>query len=228
MAIIMDGNGRWARQRRLPRIEGHRAGIKSVQSAAEACIELGISYLTLYTFSLENWQRPKYEVNELMRLLQHYLRTEVSRLHEHSIRLLAIGRLERLPKLVSLKLRKVMQETSAYRKLTLVLALSYGGRTEIVDAVNSIAKARARGALCDGPLTPERFAEHLYDPELPPPDLLLRTSGEMRLSNFLLWEAARARLYFAPVLWPDFGKAELEKAIDEIRSQVAVPGGVHL
>lgn len=226
VAIIMDGNGRWARRRGLSRIEGHRAGIKSVQAVVEACRDLGISYLTLYTFSVENWQRPKSEVDELMRLLYYYLTTETSRLHKNATRLVAIGQLERLPKRVYRKLQSIIRETAAYRDLTLVLALSYGGRSEILDAINAIGRERAEGRQPHVPLTPERLAEYLYAPEIPPPDLLIRTSGEMRLSNFLLWKAAHARLYFTPVLWPDFRRNQLEEVIREVRSQEAVSGGV--
>ena len=221
VAIIMDGNGRWAKQRNLPRIEGHRAGTKSVREVIESSRRLEISTLTLYTFSIENWQRPAKEVRELMRLLGLYLKSEIPRLHRNSVRLRAIGQLERLPKKVRAQLDRASAETAGNESLTLVLALSYGGRAEILDAVKSIARERAAtGGGDTSPLTPERFARHLYAPDLPPPDLLIRTSGEMRLSNFLLWEAARARLWFAPELWPEFRGPQFEKVIAEARDQM--------
>jgi undecaprenyl diphosphate synthase len=224
VAIIMDGNGRWAKQRKLPRIEGHRAGTKSVREVIESSRKLGISILTLYTFSIENWQRPAKEVRELMRLLGLYLKSEIPRLRRNSIRLRAIGQLERLPKKVRAQLDRAREETAGNDSLTLVLALSYGGRAEILDAVKSIARERAAGGGDTSPLTPERFARHLYAPDIPPPDLLIRTSGEMRLSNFLLWEAARARLWFAPELWPEFRGPQFEKVIAEARDQLSAAG----
>jgi undecaprenyl diphosphate synthase len=220
----MDGNGRWAKQRKLPRIEGHRAGTKSVREVIESSRKLGISILTLYTFSIENWQRPAKEVRELMRLLGLYLKSEIPRLRRNSVRLRAIGQLERLPKKVRAQLDRAREETAGNDSLTLVLALSYGGRAEILDAVKSIARERAAGGGDTSPLTPERFARHLYAPDIPPPDLLIRTSGEMRLSNFLLWEAARARLWFAPELWPEFRGPQFEKVIAEARDQLSAAG----
>jgi undecaprenyl diphosphate synthase len=221
----MDGNGRWAKQRKLPRIEGHRAGTKSVREVIESSRKLGISILTLYTFSIENWQRPAKEVRELMRLLGLYLKSEMPRLRRNSVRLRAMGQLERLPKKVRAQLDRACEETAGNDSLTLVLALSYGGRAEIIDAVKSIARERAAAGGGDtSPLTPERFARHLYAPDIPPPDLLIRTSGEMRLSNFLLWEAARARLWFAPELWPEFRGPQFEKVITEARDQLLAAG----
>jgi undecaprenyl diphosphate synthase len=200
----MDGNGRWARRRGLPRIEGHRAGAKSVRAAMEACRELGVPYLTLYTFSLENWQRPRVEVDELMRLLHGYLGREAKRMHENRVRFRALGRLGLLPPKVRAKVEEITAATAGYDRLTLCLALSYGGRAEIVDAINAIVAERdARGAQ-EAPLTEADLAAHLYAPDVPPPDLVIRTSGERRLSNFLLWEAAHARLAFVPDFWPDF------------------------
>jgi undecaprenyl diphosphate synthase len=221
VAIIMDGNGRWARQRRRPRIEGHRAGVKSARDAMEACRGLGIPYLTLYTFSIENWQRPKAEVDELMRLLYGYLAREAAKLHRNRIRLLAIGRLGLLPPKVAGKVSELMAATAGYDTLTLCLALSYGGRSEIVDAVNGALRELPDGA----PLDAGAIASHLYAPEIPPPDLLIRTSGEMRLSNFLLWQAAHARLQFEPAYWPDFREAQLRAAIAEARARRGAEAG---
>jgi undecaprenyl diphosphate synthase len=204
VAVIMDGNGRWARRRRLPRIEGHRAGVKSVRAAMEVCRDLGVPVLTLYTFSLENWRRPQAEVDELMSLLHRYLSREARRLAENRVRFLALGRLGMLPPKVRAKVAEITAATAGNERLTLCLALSYGGRAEIVDAVNAAAAARAAAGESPASLTEADIAAHLYAPGLPSPDLVIRTSGEQRLSNFLLWEAVGARLVFVPDLWPDF------------------------
>lgn len=219
VAVIMDGNGRWAEMRRKPRIEGHRAGIKSVRSAVESCRKLQIEYLTLYTFSVENWQRPRREVLELMRLLYRYLGDEIPRLHRKAVRLRAVGQLGRLPVRVRRRLAGIMDKTASHGKLTLTLALSYGGRMEILDALRAIAQEREEAGEAPGKVTPEDVSRHLYAPDVPPPDLLVRTSGEMRLSNFLLWETARTRLYFAPELWPDFREQQFEGVIAEVRRE---------
>jgi len=200
----MDGNGRWARRRGLPRIQGHRAGIKSARAAMEVCRDQGIAYLTLYTFSLENWQRPQTEVDELMRLLHRYLSREAKRLNENRIRFRALGRLGMLPQKVRAKVAEITAATAGNDHLNLCLALSYGGRAEIVDAINSLASERAARGLSPAPITSVDLAEHLYAPDIPPPDLMIRTSGEKRLSNFLLWESAHTRLAFVDDLWPDF------------------------
>jgi len=200
----MDGNGRWARRRGLPRIQGHRAGVKSARAAMEVCRDQGIAYLTLYTFSLENWQRPQAEVDELMRLLHRYLSHEAKRLIENRIRFRALGRLDLLPPKVRAKAAEMTAATADNDRLNLCLALSYGGRAEIVDAVNSFAKERAAGGTPPAPITAADLAAHLYAPDVPPPDLMIRTSGEKRLSNFLLWESAHTRLAFVDDLWPDF------------------------
>jgi len=209
----MDGNGRWARERNLPRIEGHRAGIKSVQSVVESCRALRIPYLTLYAFSVENWKRPRKEVSGLMGLLYDYLRAEIPRLHRNAVRLRAIGQLNRLPRKVSDQFRKIVEKTAAHRELTLILALSYGGRTEILDAVREIGRRCKEGEYSVADVTPEVVARHLYAPDVPDPDIVIRTSGEMRLSNFLLWESARSQLHFAPELWPDFQGEQFEAVI---------------
>ena len=224
----MDGNGRWAKRRGLSRIEGHRAGIKSVRQVVESSRKLGISHLSLYTFSVENWKRPEKEVNELMNLLYAYLAAEVPRLHRNAVRLKAIGQIDRLPPRVKRRLAKIMEKTAGNSSLTLTLALSYGGRTEILDAVKAIARERQEGNTTAIPKTPEEFSRYLYAPEMPPPDLVIRTSGEMRLSNFFLWETAHSRLWFAPECWPDFQGAQFEKVIAEARADAAaVAGAVH-
>ena len=201
----MDGNGRWARRRGLPRIQGHRAGVKSARAAMEVCRDQGIAYLTLYTFSLENWQRPPAEVDELMSLLHRYLSREAKRLAENRIRFRAIGRLDMLPPKVRAKVAEITAATAGNERLNLCLALSYGGRAEIVDAINAHAAASAaRGGAPPAPITAADLAAHLYAPDVPPPDLMIRTSGEKRLSNFLLWESAHTRLVFVDDFWPDF------------------------
>jgi undecaprenyl diphosphate synthase len=221
----MDGNGRWAKQRDLPRIEGHKAGIESVQSVVESCRALGIPYLTLYAFSVENWKRPRREVSGLMALLYDYLRKEIPRLHRNAVRLRAIGQLNRLPRRVSDQFRKIMDTTSGHRELTLTLALSYGGRTEILDAVKEIGRRCDRGEYSVDDVTAETISRHLYAPDIPDPDIIIRTSGEMRLSNFLLWESARSRLHFARELWPDFRGEQFEAVIRAAREErMAVQG----
>jgi len=223
----MDGNGRWAKQRDLPRIEGHKAGIESVQSVVESCRALGIPYLTLYAFSVENWKRPKREVSGLMALLYDYLRKEIPRLHRNAVRLRAIGQLNRLPRRVSEQFRKIMDTTAGHRELTLTLALSYGGRTEILDAVKEIGKRCDRGEYSVDDVTPEMISRHLYAPDVPDPDIVIRTSGEMRLSNFLLWESSRSQLHFARELWPDFRGEQFEAVIRGAReTRSAVRGAV--
>ena len=219
VAVIMDGNGRWARRRRLPRVEGHRAGVKSAQAAMEVCRDQGIPYLTLYTFSLENWQRPRAEIDELMSLLHRYLSREAPRLLENRIRFSAIGRLDLLPPKIRAKVAEISAATAGNERLRLCLALSYGGRAEIVDAINALAAEReARGTVSEA-VTEEDIAAHLYAPGVPPPDLMIRTSGEQRLSNFLLWEAARARLVFVPDYWPDFTAERFTAVLAEERAR---------
>jgi undecaprenyl diphosphate synthase len=217
----MDGNGRWARRRRLPRIEGHRAGVKSVRAAMEVCRDRGVPVLTLYTFSLENWRRPQAEVDELMSLLHRYLSREARRLIENRVRFLALGRLGMLPPKVRAKVAEIAAATAGNERLTLCLALSYGGRAEIVDAVNAAAAARAAAGGSPESLTEADIAAHLYAPALPPPDLVIRTSGEQRLSNFLLWEAVGARLVFVPELWPDFTAKRFAALLEAERARHA-------
>lgn len=215
IAIIMDGNGRWAVRRGLPRVKGHEAGAESVRAVVRACKEAGVRYLTLYAFSVENWVRPRREISGLMKLLKIFLENNEHELHENRIRLRVIGRITDLPKLIQRRLKKVMQTTQDYDAGTLILALSYGGRAELVDATRAIAEKVVRGELTPDDITDQTIAGHLYAPDVPDPDLMVRTSGEMRLSNFLLWQLSYAELYVTDVLWPDFRESDLHRAIDE-------------
>jgi undecaprenyl diphosphate synthase len=215
VAIIMDGNGRWARQRHLPRIEGHRAGADSARIIIRSAGELGIKYLTLYAFSVENWNRPKDEVDALMKYLIHYLKSETPELNRNNVRLEIIGQVYRLPEVVQEHLRKSVATLSKNNGLTLIMALSYGGRTEIVDAVRSIAEQVRAGDLDPADITEQVFSQNLYTRNLPDPDLLIRTSGEMRVSNFLLWQISYTELVVTPTLWPDFRKAQFCAALEE-------------
>ncbi len=213
VAIIMDGNGRWANQRDLPRIEGHRAARNVVRDTVRACGELGIQVLTLYAFSGENWGRPWSEVLGLMRLLRACLVEEVPELDRNNVRLRTIGHASRLPRLCREALLRAMDRTSKNTGLILNLALSYTGRAEIVDAVRRIALEVERGLLKNDAIDDACFARHLYAPDLPDPDLVIRTSGEMRVSNFLLWQIAYSELHVTPVFWPDFSRKHLYDAI---------------
>ncbi len=215
VAIIMDGNGRWARQRQLPRIEGHRAGAESARAIIRAAGELGIKYLTLYAFSVENWNRPKDEVDALMKYLIHYLKTETSELNKNNVRLEVIGQIYRLPENVQEQLAKAISTLSKNNGLTLIMALSYGGRTEIVEAMRGIAAKVKRGELDPADINEQVVAQHLYTRNLPDPDLLIRTSGEMRVSNFLLWQISYTELVVTQTLWPDFRKPQLFAALEE-------------
>lgn len=215
VAIIMDGNGRWARERHLPRIEGHRAGAESARAIIRAAGELGIKYLTLYAFSVENWNRPKDEVDALMKYLVHYLKTETPELNKSNVHLEVIGQIYRLPEAVQEHLRKSIATLSKNNGLTLIMALSYGGRTEIVDAVRSIATKVKAGELDPAEINEQLFAQHLYTRNVPDPDLLIRTSGEMRVSNFLLWQISYTELVVTPTMWPDFRKHQLYAALEE-------------
>lgn len=213
IAIIMDGNGRWAQQRGWPRIKGHEAGADSVRAVVRACRDAGVEYLTLYAFSVENWVRPRDEIGGLMRLLQYFLEQNENELHENEIRLRVIGRLKDLPAPIRQRLRKTEKATQAYTRGNLILALSYGGRTELVDATRKIAAKVEAGKLKAKAINEDTIAAHLYAPDVPDPDLMVRTSGEMRLSNFLLWQLSYAELYVTDVLWPDFREADLQAAI---------------
>jgi len=213
VAIIMDGNGRWAERRGLDRIEGHRAGIESVRAVVRAAHELGVGQLTLYAFSTENWNRPRREVDALMALLEHYLEAELDELDRNGIQLRAMGRLERLPASVRAKLEQAICRTRGNREMVVLFALSYGGRTEIVDAARRIATEAQQGRLDPEQLDEKVFAAYLYAPDLPAPDLLIRTGGEWRISNFLLWQMAYSEIHVTPVMWPDFRKGDLVDAL---------------
>jgi undecaprenyl diphosphate synthase len=226
VAIIMDGNGRWAKQRNLPRVEGHRAGAESVRAVVRTAGEIGIKYLTLYAFSVENWNRPKEEVDTLMKYLARYLKTEVAELQRNNVRLEVIGQIYRLPEFVQEQLKKTIAALSKNNGLTTVLALSYGGRTELVEAARAIASKAKQGKLDPEEITEQVFAQHLYTKNIPDPDLLIRTSGEMRVSNFLLWQISYAELVVTPTLWPDFRKAQLFEALEEYTRRHRRFGGV--
>jgi len=215
VAIIMDGNGRWAKQRRLPRIEGHRQGAESARTIIRTAGELGIKYLTLYAFSVENWNRPKDEVDALMKYLVHYLKTETGDLNRNNVRLEVIGQIYRLPENVQEHLKKSIATLSKNNGLTLIMALSYGGRTEIVDAVRGIAAKAKKGELDPADITEQVVADHLYTRKWPDPDVMIRTSGEMRISNFLLWQVSYAELVVTPTLWPDFRRPQFFEALEE-------------
>jgi undecaprenyl diphosphate synthase len=213
VAIIMDGNGRWAKQRGLPRIEGHRRGVETVRGIIDAAKELGIRYLTLYAFSVENWKRPQEEVGALMSLLEYFLKRETATLVKNQVRLLAIGRTQDLPVVVRRQLEAAIAATAEFTGHTLVLALNYGSRTEVIDAARAYAAAVAAGEISPNDSSWETFSRHLYTADLPDPDLVIRTSGEYRVSNFLLLQAAYSEFVFTPVAWPDFTKADLVAAI---------------
>jgi undecaprenyl diphosphate synthase len=227
IAVIMDGNGRWARQRNLPRVAGHKAGVEPVRVTVETCARLGIQHLTLYAFSVENWKRPRGEVDTLWRLLRIYLRRELPNLMRNGVRLMAIGRLDALPGPARRELMEAVESTAANRGLQVNLAINYGGRAELADAFNALlVQARANGGLDGLSVTEEDIASHLYTAGLPDPDLLIRTSGEMRISNFLLWQIAYAELYVTPTLWPDFTRGELLRALLEYQRRDRRFGGL--
>jgi len=226
VAIIMDGNGRWAKERSLPRIEGHRAGAESARIIIRAAGELGIKYLTLYAFSVENWNRPKDEVDALMKYLIHYLKTETPELNKNNVRLEVIGQIYRLPENVQEHLRKSIATLSRNNGLTLIMALSYGGRTEIVEAVRRIAEQAKAGQLDPGDITEQVFAQHLYTRNFPDPDLLIRTSGEMRISNFLLWQISYTEFVITQTMWPDFRRPQFYAALEEYAGRHRRFGGL--
>ncbi|RTZ93901.1 MAG: isoprenyl transferase [Deltaproteobacteria bacterium] len=219
IAIIMDGNGRWAKKKFLSRIKGHEKGIDAVRDVVEACREMGIRYLTLYAFSVENWRRPAAEVSALMRLLRTYLLKERDNLLKNKIQLQAIGDLDRLPANVRETLFQVIEDTKEGDKMTLILALSYGARWEIVKAALRIARDVKEGKLKEDEVNPEVFSSYLTTSPFPDPDLLIRTSGELRLSNFLLWQLAYTELYITPTLWPDFTREDLIQAIQDYQKR---------
>lgn len=215
VAVIMDGNGRWAKARGLPRIKGHEAGAEAIRRILRACRKAGVPYLTLYAFSAENWQRPRTEVNALMSLLLRFIKKYEYELHENEVRLHVIGRMSDLPPAVSAELNRAIDATSKHEHRHLVLALSYGGRAEIADAAKKIAAKALKRELDVADIGEETVAAHLYAPDVPDPDMVIRTSGEMRISNFLLWQISYSELYVTPVLWPDFGEEDFMKAMEE-------------
>jgi len=219
IAIIMDGNGRWAKKHNLPRIMGHREGIKAVEKILSCSPKLGVKILTLYVFSSENWRRPKGEIDALMRLLARYLKTESKKLIDKDIKLLTIGDTSALPKLVKTRLDELIKKTSKNNALTLVLAINYGSRNEILRAVKRIASQVKLGKMKTGDINEEAFSKFLYTSKLSDPDLLIRTSGEFRLSNFLLWQSSYAEIYISNKLWPDFNEDDLKKAIEEYKNR---------
>ena len=211
----MDGNGRWANERGLPRIEGHRRGADAVKRALKAAQENGVKIITLYAFSVENWNRPKDEVDALMQLLDRFLKDQLTELVKRKIRLRVVGRYQELPEHIRERLSHVESATAEFTDYTLALALNYGARTEVVDAARAIAQAAQAGKINPDELDYEQFAQHLYTKDLPDPDLVIRTSGEARLSNFLLLQAAYAEIYFTPVLWPDFDEKQFKLALTD-------------
>ena len=219
IAVIMDGNGRWAQQRSLPRIAGHRAGVEAVRQTVETCRELGVPVVTLYAFSRENWQRPKWEVKALMGLLAQYLRSEIKKLKDNDIALRAIGNLSLLPDKVRELLVRAEEQTAVCRTMVLNLALSYSGRSEIIRAVRNLVQDVLQGKVAAEGIDEALFEKYLYTQGLPDPDLLIRTSGEYRLSDFLIYQLAYAEIYVTKTLWPDFRKKDLVAAISEYQNR---------
>jgi undecaprenyl diphosphate synthase len=226
VAVIMDGNGRWARQRGLPRSRGHLEGANSARQCVEACLDIGIEYLTLYTFSTENWRRPKEEVDTLMGLLQRFLKDYTADLRKRSVKLEAIGRLQEIPPSVQCQLQESIRATAEGKNLTTILALNYSGRTEIVDATKKIVDEVMAGRLAKDDIDAEVFQKSLYTHGWPDPDLFIRTSGEMRISNFLLWQLSYTEIYVTQKLWPDFRKEDLIEAVQEYRRRNRRYGGI--
>jgi undecaprenyl diphosphate synthase len=224
IAIIMDGNGRWARKRGLPRVAGHRSGIQAVREVVEGAAELGISVLTLYAFSVENWKRPRAEVSTLMQLLKEYLNKEIENLRQNNIQFRTLGRTDELDASVQRELEKGIQKTASNTGMIFNVALNYGGRAEIIDAVNRVLR---NGAKSNGEgITEGEFSKYLYTAGLPDPDLLIRTSGELRISNFLLWQIAYAEIWVTDTLWPDFAKQHLYEAIVAFQKRERRYGGL--
>ncbi|GHC63099.1 isoprenyl transferase [Roseibacillus persicicus] len=215
IAIIMDGNGRWAKERGLPRRDGHRAGAESVREAVETCKELGVKYLTLYAFSSENWSRPQSEIDALMLLLDRFLAEKTKELNKQKVRLHTIGQIDRLPEKNQRRIARAKEETAENTDLNLILALSYGGREEITGAVRKIAEEVQAGKVKPEDVTKDLVAQNLDTANFPDPDLLVRTSGEMRLSNFLLWQLSYAEIVTTKKYWPDFKRADLQAAVEE-------------
>jgi undecaprenyl diphosphate synthase len=225
IAVIMDGNGRWAKQRHRPRIVGHHAGAEPVRKCVRVCSRLGVTHLTLYTFSIENWTRPRAEVTGLMAFLEEVLRREVLELNQNNVRLNAIGRLDELPAATRRTLDRSIAELAKNSGVVLTLCLSYGGRAEIVDAARRISERVAKKELMPADVTEDTIRDALYDPSIPDPDLLIRTSGELRVSNFLLWQIAYSEIWVTDTLWPDFTEAHLLDAIDDYMKRERRYGG---
>jgi len=219
IAVIMDGNGRWAKSRNLPRVEGHRAGIASVKEVVETAARLELRVITLYAFSVENWKRPRYEVATLMMLLKEYLRKELATLMENNIRFVPIGRIEGLDPSVQRELRYAQEQTASNTGLLFQIALNYGGRAEIVDTVNRVMALLREREMADAVIDEQFFSDHLYTANIDDPDLLIRTSGELRVSNFLLWQIAYAEIHVNKVLWPDFRRRHLFEAIIDFQAR---------
>ena len=219
IAVIMDGNGRWAKEHGMPRVFGHRNGVKAVREVTEACTELGVEYLTLYAFSTENWNRPESEVNALMALLVETIKNEIKTLNENGVRLRAIGDISRLPAKSHKTLLKAIEDTKHNARMTLVLALNYSAKWEIAAAARKLAQAAKTGEITPEQINEEAFANALSTTGMPDPELLIRTSGETRISNFLLWQIAYAELYFTPTLWPDFRREHLYQAIIDFQNR---------
>lgn len=226
IAIIMDGNGRWAKERGLPRLKGHAQGAATVRAVTEECVTQGVEFLTLYAFSTENWRRPGDEVKGLWVLLEHFLAQELPTMMKNGVRLRTIGRTEELPESTQKKLAETIEVTAGNQATTLILALNYSSRTEITDAVRSLCHDVAAGQLNPDSVTSEMIQARLYTAEYPDPDLLIRTSGEMRLSNFMLWQLSYTEFYISPKLWPDFGKQDLRQAIAEFHKRERRFGGI--
>jgi undecaprenyl diphosphate synthase len=234
IAVIMDGNGRWAQKRHLPRVAGHSAGTQSARTTIETCARLHIEALTLYAFSVENWRRPKAEIEFLMQLLREYLRKEMPLIQRNNIRMRFLGRTEELPAAVQKDTREATEATASNTGMILSIALNYGGRAELVDAVNAILASRLRAQGGDSPVagpvtefvTEEEISQRLYTADLPDPDLLIRTSGEMRVSNFLLWQIAYAEIFVTETLWPDFNRARLLEALLDFQKRERRYGGI--
>jgi undecaprenyl diphosphate synthase len=226
VAVIMDGNGRWAQGRGLPRLKGHEQGSQAVGECVQGCLDHGVEYLTLYAFSSENWKRPEAEVAGLMLLLERFLEQKTNEMIDKGVQLRAIGRLDELPKAARSRLQRSIDATAGGTRLVLTLALSYSGRAEIVDAVRDIVRGARAGEITEADITPEFISAHLYTHDTPDPDLLIRTSGELRLSNFLLWQLSYTEIHVTPKFWPEFTKADLRAALDDFQKRHRRYGGV--
>lgn len=226
VAIIMDGNGRWAQSRGLPRVEGHRRGVEALRRTVDAAASLGVRYLTVYSFSIENWRRPASEISDLMGLIKFFIRRDLAELHRNDVRICIVGAPDDVPVDVGALLNEAQETTAKNKGLTLVIAFNYGARQEIVQAARRIAEAVAAGTMGPEDVNEEAFAKRLYTADIPDPDLIIRTSGELRLSNFLLWQSAYAEFVFTPVLWPDFDRADLEAAVHAFQQRERRYGGL--